>query len=175
MNHLDGCGYRHGSRFPFHAGDGGEPLPQRSRARVPWIELTRDPADACGPQRISASNVTRATRPNEIRGRGVPLAAVDVTYFDVPHRSTECAELPAQRWAGSCAIAKRPVGDLVGGLAPTSVAPPGAAYSGSSSSSDSSGSSGATISAMLSSWSCRDSFSSSKSRICSLRSLICSR
>ena len=105
MNHLDGRGYGHFGGLALHAGNGGEPLPQRFRTRARGIELTREPADACGSQDISASNVTGATGPNEICRRGVLFAAVDVAYLDIPHRSTECARPLARRRAGSRAVA----------------------------------------------------------------------
>ena len=182
-DHLHGRGHRHRIRFAPHGENGAEPRAETRGALAGGVVLYREPSDSGTPERVRTADVAAPARPEEIGRLAVFLMAVEVADLNVALGAAQGADPRTRRRAGVGAIAERPVGDRF--LAPVlparrlgqsrSSSLPSSPAPSSSCPSSSSSSAGATMSAMVSSWSWRDSFSSSSSPTWSLRSATSSR
>lgn len=170
-DHLHRRWNGHLVRLALHTHHSGEPLAQTRGALGLRVVLPGEPAQSGTPERVRATDIAAPARPEDIGRFAVFLPAVNVTDLNVAPAPAKAADPRTRRRTGVGAVPLRTVADRF--LTP---APPArrSRQSRSSSSSPSSGSSGATIEATSSSWSCRVSFSPSRSSTCSCRSAISS-
>ena len=130
--------YAHGVGFPFHAQNGGEPLPQADRALRCWVVLAR--ASAKPQTRVDDPQFRIASPavPNEVFRICVLFMAVQVSDFYDPGGTIETTNSLACGRAGISPVPQRSIGYLTCFLPPIPATLPGCIQSWSSAPSSSS-------------------------------------